>query len=369
MVVCQGMGAKWVGVFAFCLFGGPVSSIWGVDCDPELPRRLQQLMDEQKAIFGPNCFNATLFQHYKTMAQRYVGLQEFQYLISRDFQLLKRVHRARSGFNTRWVRPGDVIVFDDYSHAGYYLGHSNVFDIRRFESFYEYRVVPIDDTHGGLVLGPEGSPEAFFFHKQRFMPPFQTASVYRFKKVFRQPRPASGVHPGFVADIQLARKLVSILLEVMNQRHGGPEIAVSALWHTAQAARMRFLFHVHDVDFVRSRDVRALDRQFGSDDVEVMMSLVSLVEIFPGFLDDVSRFGAGFEKGRELSLVPSDDRGTHWIHDLAQTVWKVYGFAMVLEPSRGADLILMELDLRSRRRGESFFDLIEIAQAVYDRVR
>ncbi len=128
----------------------------------DVPKALQPILDQNQRCYGPNCFYAA-FKYFYELPERYVGGTEFLYRQVRDFQYVLKIslvnHRIPLQLE-QYLAPKDVFVFNDGDHAALYLGKSKqkglmVFDKRRQEPRYAYRVIPMHETHLGILPRPE----------------------------------------------------------------------------------------------------------------------------------------------------------------------------------------------------------------------
>lgn len=350
-----------------------VSIGFGVNCDPELPDRLNELRRGSNSVWGPNGYNAVLFRYYEWMEQRHVGYSEFIYLLSRDFKLVRTLKRGKRGFGYRRLKSGDVVVFDQHKHVAYYLGRGWVFDQWRLPGFFDYRSISINDAHKGLVgqshvksgvkTNLYGKTDDITVPPEKHTEPFRRLQVFRYRGLHHSLAPTT-LPPDFVMDAQVARVMSKTLVDIMNQSKRGRRFGFEALLDTAKGIGDRFLGRIGAFGSGRRNKILTIDRAWGSTNVEVMFKMVSLVETFGEFLGTRSFRGGPMTGGGHNSGPVDVDAFHPFVGYIAGFVWETFGFDVFFSKKDGAKLMLAELKNRMESVAPSTLDLVEIAQAV-----
>ncbi len=110
-----------------------------------IPQKIQILKDLPSDMipFGVNSLDVALLFYYKNFGSRYVGKKEFNYYLTRDFKLLNESILYKEEDIVTMLKPGYLIVFDD-NYAAVYIGNNQFIDKRGYAQKFPIRTVSLN---------------------------------------------------------------------------------------------------------------------------------------------------------------------------------------------------------------------------------
>ena len=241
----------------------------------KIPERIQALLDKTPTAFGSNCLNTALLYYYENFQLRYVGLDEFLHYINKDFQEVyngafysQKMHKKLSGIKLIFFETFDPVNDRTKYHAAVYLGNGEVIEKRGYETSAPVHKVTL------------ASLASYSSHLAPIITPFTKIRIYQFKgnkKITEDDRNNCKAFDEDLAQAQeLSKSIESLIPDETNLKP--PYVLDNSTVGGAIALHKKLTSWKEE--WIK------LKAHCGSRCAETLLKFMSLVEVYPKYLQD-----------------------------------------------------------------------------------
>ena len=241
----------------------------------KIPERIQVLLDKTPAAFGSNCLNTALLYYYENFELRYVGLDEFLHHINEDFQEVyngssqsREMYKKLTGTKLVFFENFDPVTNRTKYHAAVHLGNGELIEKRGHETFAPVHKVTL------------ASLAAHSSHLAPIITPFTKVRIFRFKDHRKNIEDARNNCEAFDQDLTQAQVLSNLIESLIpyetNLKH--PYVLNNSTVDKAIVLHKKLTNW--EEEWIK------LKAHCGSRCAETLLKFMSLVEVYPKYLED-----------------------------------------------------------------------------------